>query len=46
MPASAPDSPSPAWPACSEQFSWKFREGCLDEDGFASRVDYNEVRGG
>ena len=44
MPTSAPGSVSRVSSACSERLSRKFRDECLDEHWFASRVEYNEVR--
>jgi hypothetical protein len=44
MPTSAPDNVSRV-SSGSELPSRKFRDECLNEHWFASRVDYNEVRG-
>jgi hypothetical protein len=45
MPTSAPGSVSRVSSSCSERLYQKFRDQCLNERWFASRVEYNEVRG-
>jgi len=42
---SGPGSASRVSSSCSERLSRKFRVACLNEHWFASRVEYNEVRG-